>query len=425
MHTISEKILHKIWYQNSLGRHRWFTESGQSLVIIYPGRPNEGRGGDFCDAVISIDGIRLSGQIELHIEPSGWQAHGHHQDHNYNAVILHIVLRGNGSYFTTLSSGCHIPIVSLEKNLLVPYLAEPRLDTMPHHHCHTYAGRQHVKENLKVLEQAGESRFFDKAAAIQGELAVISPAQLLYQGIMEALGYSKAQKTFRQLSHEVNLSVLESLNSTGITNKEYLSLIFSRLSSRLDNSKSVYETYRNRPNNSPRLRLLALAALLVRYRDQGILNGLLEAVTQAYGKESGSSLENALIVRPYHVSSLEKSEALSGLTPLGQDRARLIIINILLPFAYAIGLNQNNHRLSQHTLELYRLHRSSALNCIEKHMLAQLGLTTKLIRLSCHQQGLLYLYKSYCIRGNCSLCPLGQHQIRDDIQVEVIGTGKR
>lgn len=67
------------------------TTCGKEIVLISPGRQNATDGPDFKGAEIEIEGIRWHGDIEIHTKSQYWYSHGHHQDGNFNPVILHVV----------------------------------------------------------------------------------------------------------------------------------------------------------------------------------------------------------------------------------------------------------------------------------------------------------------------------------------------
>ena len=74
----SERALAQLWLTKT-GR-RLKTTDGRALRVIYPGRPAPGHGPDFRDALVELDGRRLSGPVELHRTPADWTRHGHHLD---------------------------------------------------------------------------------------------------------------------------------------------------------------------------------------------------------------------------------------------------------------------------------------------------------------------------------------------------------
>src|SRR5204863_4174994 len=74
-------------------REGLLTEDATPLRIEFPGfRCGEG-GPDFRGARVWLGSEPRCGDVELHLMPSGWRAHGHHRDGAYASVILHVVLR--------------------------------------------------------------------------------------------------------------------------------------------------------------------------------------------------------------------------------------------------------------------------------------------------------------------------------------------
>ncbi|HEY4147424.1 MAG TPA: DUF2851 family protein [Chitinophagaceae bacterium] len=88
---MTERLLQFIWQFQYFNRVSLQAQSGEALQIIHPGRLNTNQGPDFSEARIRIDGTLLAGNIELHVQSSAWNRHGHGQDANYSNIILHVV----------------------------------------------------------------------------------------------------------------------------------------------------------------------------------------------------------------------------------------------------------------------------------------------------------------------------------------------
>ena len=90
---------------------------GAAFTVVYQGRPGGGAGPDFRDAtLLTASGERVTGDIELHLSPAGWRAHGHATDPRYNNVALHVTLSagaGADPAGTPLASGRRAPLVAL------------------------------------------------------------------------------------------------------------------------------------------------------------------------------------------------------------------------------------------------------------------------------------------------------------------------
>jgi hypothetical protein len=92
---------------------------------------------------------------------------------------------------------------------------------------------------------------------------------------------------------------------------------------------------------------------------------------------------------------------------LGMSRAGVIVVNVLLPLAAARGQAEGLPELSRKALEVYRRYPVLAGNTLERHMSRQLGINRYSVNSARRQQGLIHIYKTYCVQGKCGECPLG------------------
>lgn len=88
---ITERLLQFLWQMQYYNHHDLRTETGESVLVNYPGQLNNNQGPDFINARIRIGEAEWVGQVELHIKSSMWGSHGHGEDINYKNVILHVV----------------------------------------------------------------------------------------------------------------------------------------------------------------------------------------------------------------------------------------------------------------------------------------------------------------------------------------------
>lgn len=99
----SERILQWVWNELLFDSTSLTTECGKSIQIIHQGILNHSDGPDFKSSKLLIGNIEWNGSVELHLKSSGWKAHNHHSDHNYNNVILHVVAEEAPGPVSTLS----------------------------------------------------------------------------------------------------------------------------------------------------------------------------------------------------------------------------------------------------------------------------------------------------------------------------------
>ena len=113
-----------------------------------------------------------------------------------------------------LQNGRTVPTLSL-RHCLVASLEEVRrwacLDMVPDEPCHDALGWLGDDEMGRLLDEAGEERFRLKAGRFAAGMGEEPPSQVLYRGIMGALGYTKNKEQFEELACRLPLAVLEGL----------------------------------------------------------------------------------------------------------------------------------------------------------------------------------------------------------------------
>jgi hypothetical protein len=85
----SEMDLYFIWEMLPLARPL-FTSKG-SLQIFDRGLLSFAAGPDFQGVALQLGHTGLQGDVEFHVRSGDWYRHGHHRDHGYDKVILHLV----------------------------------------------------------------------------------------------------------------------------------------------------------------------------------------------------------------------------------------------------------------------------------------------------------------------------------------------
>jgi hypothetical protein len=424
----SEKQAALIW-QQVVGKELLSSED-ELFSVIYPGRTNGDNGPDFRDAVIANKSRLTKGDVEIHVKSSDWYSHEHHADAAYNNVILHVVLWHDCNSATLLQSGKPVPVLCLAKALRhQPYLLPYQLP------CFQIPDRVDGQTLGKLVKVAGEERFKQKARHFQAQLKQEEAGQVLFRGMMRALGYAKNTKPFADLADRMPLDSIESRE--GLTLKQALLLgaagllPLQRQPGKFAREKEVQElehiwqsagkkveTMKESdwnfshiyPNNSPVRRIIAQSYLLERYCGEKLLAGILQLVKEAPLPNGHHALENGLTVAgdgywqdhfDFDVRSKTKISAL-----LGNSKAGEIAVNVILPFAFSWGKLANEPELMKKAMELYNSYPGLAENEITRHMAKQLDLEELSDFTACHQQGLIHVFRNYCREGRCSQCPL-------------------
>jgi hypothetical protein len=410
----SEAELVRLWEGQCFPRQALVSGDGSSLRVMFRGRPCYGGAGpDFRDAHIELGGRQVRGDVELHVLASAFRRHGHHRDHAYDNVILHVVFWDDDGGNTCLASGRQVPVVALgpwvarRAEELQAWLCRPALWQEP---CNSARKRLGAEAVAVILDDAGDRRFRKKAAAFAIALAEEDGEEVLYRGILEALGYSQNREPFRLLAQALSWHRLRSSIRARPAEERVLAAegallgragFLGSLAGDLGALPS-WAARRNgvespalpwclagiRPENHPARRLAGAARLLVRYLDEGLLAGLLEKVGEASG-EGSQALTTALRVD-------------EGL--IGPGRAHEIAVNVVLPFALAWAQAGQDKPLAQAALTIYQRYPNLSPYGIVRRLTAVLG--RELTAGARRQQGMLDLFHRYCRQEGCSRCPL-------------------
>ena len=433
----SEKQAALIW-QQAVGVELTSTQD-ELLNVIYPGRINGDNGPDFRDAVI-LNKLRLTkGDVEVHFRSSDWYSHEHHTNAAYNNVILHVAMWHDCNSPTLLQNGKLVPVLSLAKALQhQPYLLPHQLP------CFRIPDRMDRQTLRKLLNAAGEERFKEKAMHFQAE--ILGPAlkalsareaagQVLYRGMMRALGYAKNTRPFEDLADRIPLTAIEFREGLSLKQAMLLGtaglLPSQRRQGKFGKGKEVREleqTWQSAdkkaeamkesdwnlsriyPNNSPVRRIIAQSYLIERYSGRGLLAGILQLVKDTPLSGRHSTLQNSLTVdadgywRDHFDFDAKSRTKISAL--LGNNKAGEITVNVILPFAFSWGELASETKLTDSAIGLYRNYPRLAENCITRHMAKQLCLEDFSDFTACHQQGLIHIFHNYCREGRCGRCPL-------------------
>ena len=414
-----------LWKRLALAGAVLRAETGERVCVIYPGRANDGRGADFTDVVVSIDGRRRRGDVEVHVKSSDWRSHGHHRDAVYDRVVLHVVMWNDASRGVLQSGGGRVPAVALETAVWPDDESEaagmpcgrPRRDA---------ACLDRPDARIDCIERAGVVRFFTKVDAFADDLARMTAGQALYCGIMGAFGYSRNKDAFLELANRAPLAVLESMTqAAGQADdppsrlRDYLLAVAGLAGGAAgaangweENGEtevmplSAWQFFRIRPAGSPARRLAAMGHLICRYRRRGLLAGLMTTVAEwAPEAPRHQNLEEARVV-----AGGDRGPAL-----LGRRYAAEIVVNVLLPFTVAWARSEGDTGLERAARAAYLGYPSLPDNTVVRHMRRQLGLAGRDVASACRQQGLIHVYRARCTEGKCTGCRMIQTPERSSL----------
>jgi Protein of unknown function (DUF2851) len=496
--SVHEDILRHLWSGQYLDAHRLVTLDGRHLVVLEPGSLNRDSGPDFHDGLIALNGKTFRGDIEFHRTVADWKLHSHHTDEKYNSVILHVVYHSGTADAVTLSaSGRLIPILAIEQFLSSPLekilehairdeytsrteplrcvdrndCADPRnlqdwirhlsLDRMKAKAVAMLARLLEINEERGMRETEGVSSSesghpgLQKTSFPAGESGTTDLShiegwqQILYEGIMDGLGYSKNRRPFVTLAQRVTIPYIKRLSADNeLSVMEIEALLFHGSGLQFDahlikdqDSKvhlhqlraawrSLSERGRSivippggslrasdwvfsptRPSNFPTARIAVASELLGRIAYRGLLPGIIRAVEDDLATES-EALKRLLELLSidedpfwsFHYSFAESSPREHSL--LGEVRKYEIVINTILPLCSLYALVFERKRIHERAVRIAAEIPPVEDNVITRKLKKQLLRANFPISSAFDQQGLIQLYERYCSGSRCDECKI-------------------
>ncbi len=444
---ISEKFVSHIWDGEHFTKDVLRAKDGRKIEVIYKGQLNDDAGADFRNAEIRIDGETQKGDIEIHVRNSHWRVHHHDVNPRYNSTILHVVMWDDGiKLLTRKQNGEFIPTLILCDYLnssigkLWKTIEEGEEKPSP---CREKAEAMTPEAIGTILDRAGMDRFLSKVAAFEKRLEKISEDQLLYEGIMEAMGYSKNKEQFLELARRIPLEILmgqppeqiqavlfgvagllpsQDSDRAGFDEKteKYVGKMEMLWKPFLSQFKGTYMSgeewnfFRLRPENFPTRRIAGISYIL---SNKSLLSTFLPAFRET--SKTSRNLQKILIprvsgywTRHYTFGGREHGEQEFL---IGQSRAADVVVNVVLPAIFAHARRFQDAELQQTVTEVYSRHRRLQDNKITRYVARRIfrdmQVCNSVVNSAMRQQGLIHIYKFFCAARNCQSCPLMKRNI--------------
>ena len=451
---IDEASVQKLWHEQHLFNTDMEAIDRRRVRVLKPGIWNHNEGPDFMHAEIEIDGKLQIGDVEIHVRSSEWYAHKHHLNSRYNRVILHAVFFNDDfNLRTRLQNGKRIPTLELLKRIAVDTgdLYDDIEDTTTKEGICRVTGKPLNMEVLKgVFESLGRERFLEKAESMRLLRTRLDFEQLLYEGIMEALGYERNSKPLRELAQHVPFADLDQKSELEIQailfgvagllpsqrekplprevtddssivalEESWRASKYAELPVRMTEARW---SFTGRPFNHPVRRIAAMSRLI--HQCQGSLmmyflptcEKALPLDTLRALRTIIKELRTLLTLEPIGYWAMHSNFGTGGARKaglIGNERAVDIIINKILPIIYVWAVEAESQKLQEAVLRLYSIASKSSGNKITRKIDAQIFTETQQLRhlkpTAKIEQGVIRLHKNYCADWLCDLCPILEH----------------
>lgn len=434
---MAETFLYHIWDEQHL-QENLRTRDGNKIKVLFQGKWNNKAGPDFKDAILLVNNKKVQGDVEIHRYEADWYHHEHHENRNFNDVILHVIFEQNNSNkFTISECGNNIPILILKHNLdeRVEKLWE-KYGNAPFDKsqektiiCNLAKSDISPSEIKQILFSEGENRFAKKCKRFSAELYNSDFNQILYKGIMEALGYSKNKSPFLRLASKLTYNKLQKTSReynspqdifcilaafSGIDLHKYnfkfidkaLLNKYSALKEKLIESNGELSSadyqwnfFRLRPTNHPLYRMWQIAPFLSTTIKKNIINQVIALFSiKQNGKIKISKFTNQF----YKILNPDRERK----PKIGQSRCADIFFNIVLPVAHLYAKTLDYKQLSEAIIHVYSNSGKLSENHITRFVYTRLSdkIPKKKDLKLIHQQGMIQHYYRFCTHFDCQNC---------------------
>jgi len=435
----SERHLQCVWFDANYRPAAFALPGGETVSVLDPGEWNLEAGPDFLNATLLIQPgeRRVRGDIEVHVHPSDWDAHGHGSDSAYAHVIAHVTWFA-GPAARTLASGV-LPLSLAEPVSAKPGFALDDIDLKAYPHAALPATPRPCEAFLKnapdrardLLAAAGQFRLRAKVERLRARLRQSGDRrQVFYEEVMAALGYKHNQTPFRALARLLPAAALAQIpRETAFARLLGCGRLLPQPDTAPDEAgqhliRSLWDLWWReagetlpdavhwrlgnlRPQNAPARRLAAAACLFSEGFD---LPDALDRLSAASGAQWHARTADLFETRcrwPFWNSRLAFTSLPDGhkeTALLGDARTAALIANVALPFAAAEGSLPGDALAHLPPEDLSAPMRLTALHLFGRDHNPALYAADGLL-----QQGLLQIHLDFCLNAkpacdSCELC---------------------
>ena len=421
---MTEDFLQYIWRQNLFLNENIITSDGEAVEILHSGQLNTDAGPDFTDARIRIAGTLWAGCVEIHLQSSDWERHGHHTDPAYNNVVLHVVYKHDLDVYNSRRQ--KIPVLELhfDERYYQNYnrLINSKLDIA----CRDEPDKIDELNFSLWLERLAIERLEQKSEAIMQVYAATANnwEETLYRQLARNYGFSLNALPFETLAkslplkillkHRDNLLQLEAMlfgQAAMFPDSEATDTYIVELQKEYNFFRQKYDLkpvdrflwkfLRLRPINFPTLRIAQFAALL--HRNEHLFSQIIEA-------ESVETLETVFDVRAseyWDSHYVFGKESAKRRKTFGKTAINMVLINTVVPFLFVYGKMRGIDKYC-----------SRAVNILENLPSENNAIIAQWTKLGAQNsnaffsQAILQLHNEYCRPKRCLHCAIGNKIVR-------------
>jgi hypothetical protein len=423
-----EKLLHFIWNYKLLKSQELISVSGAKVKIFHPGELNTDAGPDFFNAKIEVDGVILAGNVEIHVNSSDWDRHGHETDTAYNNLILHAVFKHDKPI--AQNTNHNVEVLEL-KNYLDGDMLKKYNKLISSSYALSCSKEIKDTDTLKLnawLQRMLIERLESKTNYVKHIFAATQNdfTQTFYLLLARNFGFKVNAEPFELLAKHLPLPVLlkhsdnqlqlEALlyGTAGFLNRPYKSKYIQQLQNEFEFLKNKYKLkeldrslwkfLRLRPANFPTVRLWQFAMVIHKcpelFKDPENFNTV-EVLNKAIShKHEGYWNDRYKLDGP-------QIRTLKG---LGKSSVENIIINTIAPFLFFYGQQTGKDKFIEAAVECFE--KLPFEDNVKTRHFSKAGLKFKT---AAESQGLITLFDNYCKNTRCLDCGIATDLLINNI----------
>lgn len=408
---MNEHYLQLIWHQKRLPFHKLTTTTGKEIRIMDVGRWNKYSGPDFFKGTIRIDGVVLTGNIEIHVKSSDWIKHQHQWDEAYANVILHVVYEHD----MEIDVGGHrLPVIELKPWIdQKHYQLVKQFSTSKQFPCSPFLQVIPPPVIWQEVTTCLWQRLKRKSTQFQTE----NPRSLdVYDQLFRFLAGAFGMKVNTPAFHELALGIpYKRLIQANRKQKMAICIGAAGLMDSFQNkykdralgeewkfqkkrlgltemNKIVWKMKGNRPQGFPLARVLQFANLM----DQ-----------MDWGSDFWENPSGLILNRLMEILMKPREDDSWKVQPMSKNTAEVIVLNSVVPFLFWLTVHRGEPVYATKALEL--LERMQP----EQNEITRYWARERLIPHSAAEsQGLLELYQEKCRTKQCLNCAIGRSALK-------------
>lgn len=427
-----ELELQSLWFAGAFGRCFRSTR-GEAVEIVQFGHWNHSAGPDFQDAVVSVDGVKRRGTIELDTDVRDWERHRHGSNPAYDGVVLHLFFEAPGGteHFTRNSKHAEIVQVRLGLDLLDagavrhPWEAEAHLGR-----CATPLESMSGERIESLLRSAAQYRLEQKAIQSRRLEEIHGRDQAIYQGIAQALGYRPNSFPMVVLAQRAPLAMIRKADPAereailfGIAGfleqrapdeapeetRKYLASLWDWWWKRRGEFGAAAERLPAwkfagvRPGNHPHRRIAALARIVDGWKELARITGGAGSFSEKAFRGFCAELSHPYWERHF---TLRADPTGGPLALIGRSRVIEILANQIYPLLMGIG-SARSPALWEEYEKLTAVLGNEKIRRASIRLFGNHPGRKKYLRKVFQQQALLQIYADFCLEddSDCVACP--------------------